>query len=113
MNFMPKWLDGGIRRVFGRQSNNPLMAFAGKKRNVTEETAMQISAVWAAVNLKAGTLASLALDFYETTSDEKRTPSTRNDLARLFKGKVNRYQTRMEFFETVGLNLYLTGNSTA
>lgn len=111
MDFMPKWLGGGIKRVFGRQSNNPLLAFAGKKRNVNEETAMQISAVWAAVQLKAGTLASLALNFYDTEGDTERTRNVDGDLARLFRGKVNRYQTRMEFFETVCLNLYLTGNA--
>ena len=87
------------------------MAFAGKKKNVNEETAMQISAVWAAVQLKAGTLASLALNFYDTDKNGERKPILDGDLARLFRGKINRHQTRMEFFETVGLNLYLTGNA--
>jgi len=110
MNFIPRWLGGGIRRQPGLQTGNPLMVFAGKKQNVTEETALQISAVWAAVQLKSTTLASLDMVFYQMENG-KRVRLDDHYLAKLFSGKVNRYQTRVEFFETVGLNLYLTGNA--
>jgi HK97 family phage portal protein len=86
------------------------MVFAGKQQNVTEETAMQISAVWAAIQLKSGILGSLKLDFYQKDG-ETRELLTDYPLSVLFNGKVNRYQTRVEFFETTGLNLYLTGNA--
>jgi HK97 family phage portal protein len=110
MNFIPRWLGGGIRRQPGLQTGNPLMVFAGKKQNVTEETALQISAVWAAVQLKSTTLASLDMVFYRM-EEGKRVKIEDHYLAKLFSDKVNRYQTRVEFFETVGLNLYLTGNA--
>jgi len=110
MNFIPRWLGGGIRRQPGLQTGNPLMVFAGKKQNVTEETALQISAVWAAVQLKSTTLASLDMVFYRM-EEGRRIKIEDHYLAKLFSDKVNRYQTRVEFFETVGLNLYLTGNA--
>jgi HK97 family phage portal protein len=112
MNFIPRWLGGGLRRQPGLQNNAPLQTFAGKTQNVTEETALQISAVWAAVNLKAGTIASLTLDFYDTRGDDRvKLKPDDHYLPKLFSGKINGYQSRMEFFETVGLNLYLTGNA--
>jgi HK97 family phage portal protein len=108
--FIPRWLFGGIRRIPGVQNNVPAALFSSKKQNVNEETAMQISAVWAAVQLKSSILASLAIDFYQKTA-EGREKIPDHPLAVLFSGRVNRYQTRVEFFETLGLNLYLTGNA--
>lgn len=108
--FIPRWLFGGIRRIPGVQNSMPAALFASKKQNVNEETAMQISAVWAAVQLKSSILASLAIDFYQKTP-EGRVKIPDHPLALLFAGRVNRYQNRVEFFETLGLNLYLTGNA--
>lgn len=110
MNFIPRWLGGGIRRQPGIQTGSPVMTFAAKQQNVTEETAMQISAVWAAIQLKSGILGSLKLDFYRKDG-EMRELLPDYPLSVLLNGKVNRYQTRVEFFETTGLNLYLTGNA--
>jgi HK97 family phage portal protein len=108
-NWIPRFMGGGITRKPGIQTGSPLITFGGKKASVTEETAMQISAVWASVSLKASVLSSLALHFYEMNGDG-RVELTDYPLARLFSGKVNQYQTRVEFFETLGLNLYLSGN---
>lgn len=108
-SWLPTWL-GGMKREPGLQDRSPAAAFTGADYAVNEETAMQISAVWAAVQLKSTTLASLALDFYRMSGDG-READPEHPLAKLFNGRVNRYQTRMEFFETVGLNLYLTGNA--
>lgn len=109
MKFLPRWLGGGIRRVPGLQTNTPLVTFDAVKRNVNEQTAMQISAVWAAVDLKSRILASMAIHFYSKREDG-RDPFPDHPLLKLLNDKPNRYQTRVEFFETLGLNLYLTGN---
>ena len=108
--FIPRIFGGAIKRQPGIQTGQPLVTFRGKRQKVTEDTAMQISAVWAAVNLKATTLASMALKFYNMTGNG-REENTEHPLARLFSYKPNQYQTRTEFFETLGLNLYLTGNA--
>ena len=108
-NWIPRWAGGGITRKPGIQTGQPLVTWGGKKATVTEDSAMQISAVWAAVQLKASVLSSLALHFYEMQGNG-RVEIQDHPLARLFSGKVNQYQTRVEFFETLGLNLYLSGN---
>ena len=99
-------------QVFGGlQSPEPLQYSAAPAAPVSFDTAMQISAVWAAVRLWAETIASLPLIFY--TDDTKSTPVQAGPLAELFGGKVNRYQTKIEFFETYILNLVLHGNAYA
>jgi hypothetical protein len=49
---IPRFLRGGIQRVPGEQLASPLVTFKGKRSKVSEDTALQISAVWAAVNLE-------------------------------------------------------------
>lgn len=109
MKFIPRWLGGGLRRQPGLQTNTPLLTFDSVKRNVSEQTAMQISAVWAAVDLKSRILASMDVHFYSVSGDT-RTARPDHPLLKLLNDRPNRYQTRVEFFETLGLNLYLTGN---
>jgi HK97 family phage portal protein len=108
-NWIPRWAGGGITRKPGIQTGNPLVTWGGKKASVTEESAMQISAVWAAVQLKASILSSLELHFYEKTA-QGRVEVVDHPLAELFAYKPNKFQTRVEFFETLGMNLYLSGN---
>lgn len=109
-DFITRWVRGGLRREPGLQLPTPTTSFTTTQYSVTEETAMQISAVWAAVQLKANILGSLDLNFYRRQGNG-RVPAMDHHLAKLMNGKVNRYQTRVEFFETVGLNLYLSGNA--
>ena len=107
---IPRFFRGGLSRIPGEQTGRPLVTFDGKRAKVNEDTALQISAVWAAVNLKASTIASMCLKFYRY-GETGRTLETNHPLAQLFAHKPNGYQTRLEFFETVGLNLYLSGNA--
>jgi len=77
---------------------------------VTEETAMQVSTVWACVRLLSETVASLPVNVYRYTP-EGRVLDTSHWFYRLMAIGPNRYQTRVEFFETVMLNLVLHGNA--
>jgi HK97 family phage portal protein len=108
-NFLPRFMGGGITRKPGIQTGGPLLSWGGKKASVTEDSAMQISAVWAAVQLKSSVLGSLGIHFYEMV-DGGRVEVPDYPLAELLTTKPNQYQTRVEFFETLGFNLYLTGN---
>jgi HK97 family phage portal protein len=103
------WVMGGLRRMLGIQYNYPQYTEESASP-VTFDTAMQLSAVWACVKLLAETPASLPLNFYRK-NEAGRTLDTEHDLAILFSGKVNRYQNRIEFWETVLLNLLTHGNS--
>ena len=110
-NWIPRWLGGGLERREGVQSQATAEIGPSDVR-VSQTTAMQVSAVWAAVQLKASTMASLPLSFYRLREDGRERDASYR-LAKLFDGKINRYQTRIEFFESLGLNLYLTGNAYA
>jgi HK97 family phage portal protein len=103
------WAMGGLKRMLGIQYSNPSYAEEAAAP-VTFDTAMQLSAVWACVKLLSETPASLPLNFYRKT-DEGRVLDTEHDLAVLFAGKVNRYQNRVEFWESVFLNLLVHGNA--
>jgi HK97 family phage portal protein len=104
------WVLGGLRRSSGVQYTAPLTYSEEAASTVTFDSAMQLSAVWACTKLLSETVASLPLNVY------KRTPTGRKEfdthpLYVLFDGKVNKWQTKIEFFETVLLNLVISGNA--
>lgn len=102
-------LGDGLRRRRGVQY--PEAAHAEEAATpVSFETAMQLSAVWACVKLLSETVASMPLEVYRLTPSG-RVPAPRHWLTQLLGGKVNRYQTRVEFLETVVLNLVTHGNA--
>jgi HK97 family phage portal protein len=104
------YIQGGLRRLWGYQKGEPPSYSSEPAATVTFDTAMQLSAVWACVKLVAETVASLPLYVYKTGANGREIDQN-HDLSVLFSGKVNRYQTKVEFFETVLLNLLLYGNA--
>ncbi len=103
---------GGTQRNAGVQYAGPMAYEAPAAANVTEETALQLSAVWACVRLLSETVASLPVTVYRKTPEGRQIDDS-HWMARLMARKVNRYQTRQEFFETMMLNLALHGNCYA
>ena len=104
-------LGDGLRRLRGVQYPEAVHAEEAATP-VSFDSAMQLSAVWACVKLLAETIASLPLTVYRV-SPNGRTVANRHWLQVLMSGAVNRYQTRIEFFETVALNLVTHGNAYA
>jgi HK97 family phage portal protein len=104
------WMQDGLRRLAGIQYGIPSSYREEAASPVTFDSAMQLSAVWACVKLIAETVSSLPLTVYRKT-DTGRKEAVNHPLTLLFSGKVNRYQTKVEFFETVLLNLLTTGNA--
>ena len=104
------WFGGSTQRNAGIQIAGPATYEEAAAVTVTEDTAMQISAVWACVRLLSETVASLPVAVYRKT-DTGRVRDDEFWFARLMNRKPNRYQTRVEFFETLMLNLALHGNS--
>lgn len=101
------WFGG--RQGSGEQITGPGGYGYSAASCVTEETALQVSAVWACVRLISQTVASLPIVVY------RRTPSGRelapdHWFALLMAGKPNQYQTRYEFWEHQVANLALHGN---
>ncbi len=101
---------GGLMRRWGIQSSGPGAGGECPATPVTFDSAMQLSAVWACVKLLSETIASLPLTIYKKTEDGRKV-AERHELSVLFSGKVNKYQTKIEFFETVCLNLITAGNA--
>lgn len=103
---------GGTGRNAGDQTGTPAGGGAPAAVVVTEDSAMQLSAVWACVRLLAETVASLPVTVYRKTAAGREVDAA-HWLAKLMARKPNRYQTRIEFFETMMLNLVLHGNCYA
>ena len=103
--------------IAGRREAGVQQANAGSYNisNVTvnEDTALKLSAVWASVRLIAETIGGLPINAYKLMPDGTRILDNEHQLAQLFKNKPNRYQNRVEFFETMTMQLCLHGNSYA
>jgi HK97 family phage portal protein len=80
---------------------------------VNEDTALKLSAVWACVRLIAETIGGLPINSYRLLSDGTRVLDNEHPLTQLFKNKPNKYQNRVEFFETMTMQLCLHGNAYA
>jgi HK97 family phage portal protein len=106
------WISGSTFRNAGTQISGPLGYAQPSAVEVSEDTAMQVSAVWACVRLLSETVASLPVHVYEKTPNG-RVDAPDHWFNQLMQGKVNQYQTRVEFFETMMLNLVLHGNCYA
>lgn len=114
LNRLLSWLGfQGLTRTEGTQYPVPLSRTVDSPAPVNFDTAMQLSAVWACARLLSETIAALPISFIRMTENGSR-PDTQSDLAILFSGgKVNRYQTKLEFLETFILNLVMHGNAYA
>lgn len=104
------WISGASSRTKGIQVLDPI---SGRMttRTVNAETALQLSAVFACVRLIAETIAGLPLNFYEVQAGGAKKLITQHPLQNLLMYKPNRYQTKVEFFETLIFQLALHGNS--
>ena len=77
---------------------------------VSFDSAMTLSAVFACVKILTESVATLPLQMFQLNSDGTRTQVKDHDVIRLLYKKPNRYQTRVEFFEQLMLNL-VAGNA--
>jgi len=100
----------GLTRKTGVQSGNPGGYAADSPAPVTFDTAMSLSTVWAASRLVSETISTLPIIFYEA---DGITPTRRGALPELFSGMVNRYQTKVEFFDSFVMNQVMHGNAYA
>ncbi len=80
---------------------------------ITDQNILAISAVWACVNLLAGTIASLPLMVYRTNSRGERTLARDHPLFRILHDSPNYDQTATDFWEYSSASIELWGNSYA
>lgn len=101
---------GASKRTAGIQLSSP---GSGRltSRSVNADTALQLSAVFACIRLLAETIAGLPLNFYQAQAGGALKRIFEHPLQQLLSKKPNRYQTNVEFFETLVYQLALHGNS--
>jgi len=73
---------------------------------------MQISPVWAAVKLISESIGSMPFNIYEV-GPEGREVAVNHPLHRVLTQRPNQYQTDVEFWESMALNLAISGNAYA
>jgi HK97 family phage portal protein len=77
---------------------------------VTPDSALRVTAVYAAVRLKAESLASIPIKV-QRVSDRSRTQDDRHPLAWVLRERPNAWQTPFEWIEMMTSHLELRGNS--
>lgn len=105
----------GTRRDKGTQSLTPSSGRMTTK-TVNDDTALQISSVFACIRRTAETMASLPIQFFSVKRNKNgsmisKTIVTDHPLYRLLRWQPNRYQTRSEFFEVLYYQLSFRGNA--
>lgn len=103
---------GAPPRDQGIQTGIPLGYGIDPAADVSFDSAMQISAVWAAVKIISESIGSMPFAIYEKGTNG-RTKDTDHSLTRTLTRKPNRYQTPVEFWESMALNLAISGNAYA
>ena len=94
----------------GYQASIPLASGQNDAAPVTFDAAMSVSAFWACARLLAETISAMPLKCYQVRGNVRQSTGS-YDLWRLLNYQPNRYQTRIEFFETLVLNLVTDGNA--
>ncbi|MDG5498962.1 phage portal protein [Marinobacter sp. BGYM27] len=103
---------GAPPRVDGLQTGIPGGYGTTAAAEVSFDTAMQISPVWAAVKLISESIGSMPFNVYKVT-DKGREIATDHPLHRVLTSNPNQYQTDVEFWESLALNLAISGNAYA
>lgn len=105
------FISGGAgKRTPGLQSGDSAGHSGPAASRVTDSTALTLSAFWACTRLLSESVASMPLNIYKVLPDGSRELLPMHPLSLLFNGKVNRYQGRFEFVETLMLMLCTRGN---
>lgn len=110
-SFRGLFTGGAGTRTPGLQSGESGSHPSRPAATVNQDTALCHSAFWAAVMLYVETTGSLPTKFYEVQEDGSEVEKPDYPLAKLLAGKVNRYQTPSEFWETITLQLRVHGNA--
>lgn len=107
------WGAGGaIGEAAGDQRTAPNTPLISDAANIGPDGALQISAVWACIDVRASMIASLPYFVYETTGG-KKTLARKSRLYELLHESPNSRMTPFEFWRTMMLNHDLRGNAYA
>lgn len=113
-NTFRQWFGfgGAIGDRGGWQNAAPSVALVSDSGNIGPDSALQISTVWACIDRRATTIASLPFFAYETVQGEKKLARD-NRLYQLLHESPNARMTPFEFWRSMVLNHDLRGNAYA
>lgn len=107
------WGRGGaIGETIGAQNPVPGTALIPDTASVGVDGALQISTVWACIDRRATTIASLPIFAYDVVSGEKKLARTSRLFALLHESPNSR-MTQFEFWRAMMMNYDLRGNAYA
>lgn len=114
LNSIYRWFGrgGALGESLGAQTPVPSVALVSDTANIGPDAALQISTVWACIDRRATTIASLPFFAYEQINGEK-TLARNNLLYQLLHESPNSRMTPFEFWRTMMLNHDLRGNAYA
>lgn len=105
--------SGALGVDSGEQRSGPSETLVSGSGAVGEDGALQISSVWAAVQLIAWTVASLPLFVYRTDAQGRREVERLARLAQVLHDSPNSRMTPWEFWSAMLVGLLLRGNAYA
>lgn len=104
--------SGAIGEAVGLQNPVPATSLVEETMNVGVDGALQISTVWACIERRASTVASLPFFAYETIKGEKKL-ARMSSLYMLLHESPNSRMTPFEFWRAMMMNHDLRGNAYA
>lgn len=108
-NWLPSWLRVGGSTA-GHRIEGIQLDGTSKGKPITQDTALALSAVWACTKLISETVAGMPINFYIKNSDGTRTLDKTFHLSRLMNKIPNRWQTGVEYKNTISMSQAMLGN---
>ena len=113
-NWVPAWFGAGGgsaagQRQDGMQSEGSSGAPASTTP-VTNDTSLQLSAVWACTKIISETVAGMPIKFWETQANGTR-KLVQHPISFLLNTSPNRWQTGIEFKNTLTMSIAMNGNA--
>jgi HK97 family phage portal protein len=102
--------DGGWITLSNSQAINVMGAVSKSGQQVSQESVLQLSTVWACLARTSGLIGSLPGALYERQADGGRKKVV-NDLSRILAGQPNGAQTGFEFWEGNTAQILMQGNA--
>lgn len=107
-------LTGAGGRPKGLQTSIPLAYSAESASAVTIDSAFQLSAVFACCRLITESIAGMPVYVYDVDENGVKKINTTHPVAKLFaSGRINKWQTRGEFMDTMTMQQVMQGNCYA
>jgi HK97 family phage portal protein len=114
-NTFGRWLGfgGSLSEQPGVQTNVPSASLVAGAKNISPDAALQIAAVWACIDRRATTIASLPFFAYERDGNGQKQLARDSGLYALLHDSPNSRMTPFEFWRAMMLNHDLRGNAYA